>query len=433
MEAKIIFEVVLNFVSVLIMAYFSIKSCSVLTGFKPKINICSIIVTILLCSFQYINAIYNYSFTKPVFALIIMFLINLIIYRKKTMEIFISTFAFYIIILISEIIFTLLLINKIQGLYMFDHYRILIFLFTILISLSSMLLIRLYTKLKKVYKFNYYENPKIILFIMVLLFVLFCEIMYKYTFEFSSKDYLVNLLILITILTFMFLAMVQYIKFKRAEEKELVLLEFMKEYEKIIDKDRIDRHEMLNNLLLIKSLNKSEDKRFIETINGIIKIYDNNSNNSISKLFNLPSGLKGLIYYKLYNLQLNKIKPEIYISKKVISKIDCLENNIYLKIYKILGILLDNAVESCISSKDHILILDIYEDNEKIYFYIENSTSGNIEIKNITKKGYSTKGNNRGFGLYVVNSIIGKGKGINLQQRISKNNRFISILNIDHK
>ena len=44
-------------------------------------------------------------------------------------------------------------------------------------------------------------------------------------------------------------------------------------------------------------------------------------------------------------------------------------------------------------------------------------------------KGYSTKGKNRGYGLYIVNKLLGETNKLLLTQDL-KDNKFISVLTI---
>jgi two-component system, LytTR family, sensor histidine kinase AgrC len=39
---------------------------------------------------------------------------------------------------------------------------------------------------------------------------------------------------------------------------------------------------------------------------------------------------------------------------------------------------------------------------------VENNYEGVLDVKKIQKKGFSTKGNNRGFGLAITNQILSK-------------------------
>jgi len=79
---------------------------------------------------------------------------------------------------------------------------------------------------------------------------------------------------------------------------------------------------------------------------------------------------------------------------------------------RILGILLDNAIEATLKSQDPYIRLEMHYDKRKcadvIKIYNTYDTSINIEIDNIFKKGYSTKEVKSGIGLWEVKKLISK-------------------------
>lgn len=429
-----IYNLIIDFLGILSMEFVCVKTCKILTNEKTNRILINLIWFIIISLFLYINSVYNYTFSKFFVSFFIYVILNFLVFSLMSLKLIVSTFVFYLIGCFNEIIYTLIVINEFTDIQKFINNHTLKFLFTILVCLTTYLIIMIIKRkyITKIRKNIIYENHKLILTLMTLSLFLMSSIIFKHLFSLTLTEYILNVIILIIIFIFGFLILVQYLKVKRAEEKEIILMEFMKEYEKIIDSDRINRHEMLNNLLIIKSLIENK-KRMEETLHEIIKTYESNSKKCITDLYKLPSGLRGLVYYKIYNLQLNQIKPNIFISQEAINKIDNLENKVYLKIYKIIGILLDNAIEACVTSKKKFLILDIYQEKGKLFFYIENSMRDKVKIKEIYKRGYTTKGKKRGMGLYIVNNIINLSKTINLVQKINKSNNFVSIVQINTK
>lgn len=107
-----------------------------------------------------------------------------------------------------------------------------------------------------------------------------------------------------------------------------------------------------------------------------------------------------------------------------------LDTKIYYKVCKIMGILIDNAVEASINSKEKTLLIYIYEQcNGNIVISIENSYNTLLDIHDINKKGYSTKGKNRGLGLFIANRTIEEEKLLRLRQYVI-DKTFISELKI---
>ena len=63
-------------------------------------------------------------------------------------------------------------------------------------------------------------------------------------------------------------------------------------------------------------------------------------------------------------------------------------------------IALDNAIESSLKSKQKIISIYIYDDNNNICIEVKNSFSSNMDVDLIGNKNYSTKGKKHGLGLF---------------------------------
>ena len=99
-----------------------------------------------------------------------------------------------------------------------------------------------------------------------------------------------------------------------------------------------------------------------------------------------------------------------------------------MKIYefaRILGILLDNAIEASSECEEKVINLTFRDDsrNHRQLIIIENTyTNKSVDIDKIFQKGFSEKDSHTGLGLWEVRKIIKKNKNINLHT--SKNNEF---------
>jgi len=95
-------------------------------------------------------------------------------------------------------------------------------------------------------------------------------------------------------------------------------------------------------------------------------------------------------------------------------------NKLNMKIYeftRILGILLDNAIEATSECKDKIINVYIRNDFniKRQLLIIENTYNNkNVDIERIFEKGYSTKDKNTGLGLWEVRQILKKNSNLNL-------------------
>ena len=101
-----------------------------------------------------------------------------------------------------------------------------------------------------------------------------------------------------------------------------------------------------------------------------------------------------------------------------------IKNNIY-EISKILGILLDNALEAADETKEKTIYVTIKYDSQKYIFEIINTfTNKNIPIDKLFEKGFSTKENNSGIGLWEVHQILSKNTNLDLFTKI-QDDKFI--------
>ena len=105
-------------------------------------------------------------------------------------------------------------------------------------------------------------------------------------------------------------------------------------------------------------------------------------------------------------------------------------NSLRMKIYeftRILGILLDNAIEASSECEEKIINITIRNESAKKrqVVIIENTyTNKDIDTEKIYEKSYTTKPNNTGLGLWEVRKILRKNNNLNLFT--SKNSKFFS-------
>jgi two-component system sensor histidine kinase AgrC len=118
-------------------------------------------------------------------------------------------------------------------------------------------------------------------------------------------------------------------------------------------------------------------------------------------------GLKGLIYYKLSDLKGINIITNISPNIKKHSFFKC-NSPMYNDVLKIIGIYIDNAIEACSNAKEKEIAMEIYCQKNEFHFILSNTYDEIRNISRLEEIGYSTKGKNRGYGLYLVKKIIEK-------------------------
>lgn len=137
------------------------------------------------------------------------------------------------------------------------------------------------------------------------------------------------------------------------------------------------------------------------------------------KLINNPA-IYNLLSNKYYYADSKKIKFNLEIFLDI--------NSISMKTYelsKIIGILLDNAIEATSECDEKIINFELKTDfqHNRQLLIIENTYKDkNIDTEKIYEKDYTSKPNNTGLGLWEVRKILNKHDNLNLYT--TKNNKF---------
>lgn len=105
-------------------------------------------------------------------------------------------------------------------------------------------------------------------------------------------------------------------------------------------------------------------------------------------------------------------------------------NELNMKIYEFtraFGILMDNAIEAAYECNDKIINVEIRKDfkvNRQLLIVENTYTEKDVDLDKIYEKGYSSKPNNTGLGLWEVRQIMKKNNNLNLYT--SKNDIFFN-------
>ena len=230
-----------------------------------------------------------------------------------------------------------------------------------------------------------------------------------------------NLYYSITIIAFFFLFFLYYFyiseraKYEKLNDEYNILFDYIQTFENWIDDEQMYRHELKNNLSIIRSMTKN--KKIINKIDEMLKFTIIIDDKDIEDLKNIPKGgLKGLLYYKVALAKNKKVKMIVEVSPKVKKTIEKLSDIKLKNVCILLGIYLDNALEAAQLSREKLVSLEIYEINNRLTFTISNTYNEIIPLKNMREKGFSTKGKNHGKGLYYANKLINKIKWLEVNQ-----------------
>lgn len=394
---------------------------------KMKFNFKTVIVLVIFGILITINTKFNSGYSRALIGYLITVINCYIVFNDDfNLTIIKGTFC-YLLVSISELIlYVFLIATKMFNLEIIDKNLFVKFLFSIVTVAIPYGLLSI-EKINKVVKrlINNLNRPIITSIVFILCLLTVATISYKAINNLSTKKYIDSIFLLLFFLFLIYLIVYNKYKVVKEVKKTEELLDMMTIYEKRIDEDRIIRHEMLNNLLALKSFKDKNSDEFDKTLDDFIMTCSNKSV-GVKNIYKLPPGLKGIVYYKMNIASDKKINYNINISKQVNIKLEKENYKEYVSLCKILGIIIDNAIEASEKTKDKLLIIDAYNEKDGIVIEVTNSCKEkDMDISSLYKKGYSSKGNNRGFGLHIARMLLKNSKHLEMKQECV-NNLFIT-------
>ena len=244
----------------------------------------------------------------------------------------------------------------------------------------------------------------------------------------SLNDYKMISMNIITILLFLSiiaLLLIEKLKTDKIKKEYDTMFDYLKNTETLLEKYQKYNHENKNQLIVLKNM-APKNKKIAEFIDSILADEIDHKDRWINELKNIPTGgLKGLISYKLNEMTDNGVKVTVNISSRVKNfKFNKFNTKTYRDICKIIGIYLDNAYEASKMSKKKEITIEMLIQKEKLVIIISNTYTGKIDIDNIDKSGYTTKGRGRGIGLALAKDIINSNKNLSQERKIIKDYYF---------
>lgn len=423
-----LFSVLITLITVL---YLQSKILNLKINYKSYNLYIGIILFIILGMINHINTT---GFLRFIISTIYITFITCIIFKENIYKTFCSTVLEQFILFISELACSILFfIFEINIMELYSENIIYLLILNIIITLIAIAIYK--TKLIKnlcdktmnvLSSINSTKQYGLLLFFIVTLNLL---LMISYS-KLDTINILINTIFVIAY-TFIIYSLIKEkgINTKVREENEN-LIQNLNEYEKLLDYQRVNNHENKNQLLVIKSMIHKNNKKALEYIDCIIKEKREDNELLYTKAKMIPEGgLQGLVYQKMLLMQENNIKVELNVLKEVRKiNLSLFSTTTNYDICCIVGTLLDNAIEAVKENEKKEILISMYVDD---YFNIEisNYFSGEINLSKIDKKGYTTKGKNRGYGLTLVKNIIDKNENI-INERIITKDVFTQIVKI---
>lgn len=199
--------------------------------------------------------------------------------------------------------------------------------------------------------------------------------------------------------------------------------------QELYDNTRAFKHDFGN---IVQAIGGYIDKN---DMNGL-KIYYSQLFGDFKKLNNLcslsPDVINNSAIYRIMSSKYNKATKlgiDFYID--VFLDLNTLNMKIY-EFSRVLGILLDNAIEAASECDKKVVHVELRKDlskNRKLLIVENTYKNENIDIERIFEKGFSSKAHNTGLGLWEVRQILMKNDNLNLYTKTT-DEMFIQQLEI---
>lgn len=271
------------------------------------------------------------------------------------------------------------------------------------------------------------NKRNLLIFNAVFGLILICTQLYTISFYISNLPFFITLLSIVSLLIYFCISLYTTFTVSKLETTSMNLEEaqlYNKTLEILQDNTRAFRHDFSN---ILQGMVGYMDKNDME---GLKKYYSqlvedvqhsNNLTTLSPKVVNHPA---------IYNVLANKYHKADELGIKIHLEAFLDMNELHMKIYeftRILGILMDNAIEAANECESKIINVTFRKDSRKHMqlLTIENTYKNkDVNTDKIFEKGYSTKKGNTGLGLWEIRQILKKNNNLNLFT--TKNDEFFT-------
>jgi two-component system sensor histidine kinase AgrC len=410
--------------------YFGGKILEKEIDYKNKNTIIVMFFSILLLSL--INLTFD-SFFKIFINYLLLILLYKYIFKSSISKLFGPALIVLIYYFVAEIVFSVVIAIIIKCFSMLeigiDNNFMVNPTINIVISFIAILLRKIGKNLEdKILSFL----SKIKSYEIIIIFVIGISILLRKNANFLgiNSEFIMNLIMIIVFSIVMFVLYKEKEKSMTLSQKYDQLLNYIQKYELELTNKSITIHEFKNQIITIKGFISEKNKKANDYINSIISDIKNLEYNNLSGMENIPSGgLKGLIYFKLGDLREKGINVITKVQPRMKKNSFCLKNaSLYKDILKIIGVYLDNAIESTMISTKKEIIMEIYQEKKESHFVLTNTHNNTVQVNKLDNVGYSTKGAGRGYGLQLVKNIIDNYENITQTREVTEDYYVVHLI-----
>ncbi len=391
-----------------------LESLCILTIYNILVNKCVVenLKEYLLMSFALaviVTPILASNFNGGILALIMIFTFTIFVSKvdkREKISAFFEMCVAYLILIVFQFISSMI-IYIVTGSNIYNNLIFItgmIIIFVLILSLGRVI---------KVLKINLEEiinkQTQINILLVNIILVIFLVKLFAMNFVIEMNIMLQIVVILSLLIVINFFYFISIVKRNRKSKKEEIEKHIDPLIDDLMNKMRAREHEYKNHLnmlyCMVQVCNESDLKEKVKDYVGSITSNDD----ELSKITRMENTIiKAIIFSKVQLAEKYGVKFN-YNVESGLEDIS-LDNS---ELTVLLSNLLNNAIESSGSCKGKYVELDIYEEDDEYIIYMKNSIEDiDKEVaKKMFKEGYSTKGINRGYGLFNIKNIVEKHKG----------------------
>lgn len=387
------------------------------------------------------STILFFYFDKKSILFLLLVSVIFMYYKKRFIgvaSVLVSFFILYMANFLSIWLATLLL-DLISAQYIFDFIYLLIFaIITLFFSILGRILFKQLTtsglSLNKIYLII------VCVFLLTILLLIYFYLP-KQNLSFGDAKFLVVMYAVLIITTAVVIVTISFsiirqIQYKRNMREIENYYKYTLQIEKINHEMRKFRHDYVNILSTMSDFIRENDMKGLDQYfhEEILPMQDSMQMNAIkiNGIENLKvREIKGLLTTKILQAQEKNIRISIEVPE-IIEKIEMP----IINLSRVIGILLDNAIEASEKIVDDPLIRIAFIKNEddSVMFIVMNKCDTDMpRVHTLFQENFSTKGKNRGLGLSTLKELTDTTSNVLLDTTID-NNYFIQkveILNTD--
>lgn len=279
-----------------------------------------------------------------------------------------------------------------------------------------------------------YRKTWKMIFFEVAVFLLICGMEISQSIELNTVaiNILTYVFMYVGVISFTRRVRLQQLQKESEELKNMIVDQqnmYINELEDIQKQMRIFRHDYQNQM---SSLYLSSQKGDIENVEKSLKTMINDFDEHIGKKMNITNQLANIQIPEVKSLLMKKMtemqKSNISVKLEVLYPFSKINMPVF-DFIRCLGILIDNAMEEVKENNGKIHLVFLAATNGQLTMTISNTIRREIDCEKIFQEGYSTKGNNRGMGLSILQEIMHQNENMTMETRV-ENNEFIQEITI---